>query len=199
MTAGKNQAQPVVFKAEILKTVFCIGHLRRTRLRFEMPREFVLRCIESCASTQSVNGFESSCRNQPWSRVVGYTIPRPQAEGSRKGFVHRLLGKIEITEQADQSCQDSSRIPAIKRVEQFAYSVLVLLGGTLRHRRLGYDALGHEEDLSKPAIPNQFRMADQIKLRGLNSFMRSVEVYRGAIRKFPPDFPFWTAPKAPSS
>ncbi|MGA9738555.1 MAG: hypothetical protein WBQ35_21450, partial [Candidatus Sulfotelmatobacter sp.] len=66
---------------------------------------------------------------------------------SRKGFVHRLLGKIKITEQADQSCQDSSRIHAIKRVEQFAY----LLAGTR-----GHDTLGHEDDLSKPATPNQF-------------------------------------------
>src|SRR5215469_18963956 len=48
----------------------------------------------------------------------------------------------QITEQADQSCQDSSRIHAIKGVEQFAY----LLGGTL----------GHDNDLSKPATPNQF-------------------------------------------
>jgi hypothetical protein len=56
--------------------------------------------------------------------------------------VHRLLGKIKITEQADQSCQDSSRIHAIKGVEQFAY----LLGATL----------GHDDDRSKPATPNQF-------------------------------------------
>src|SRR5258708_26470630 len=61
---------------------------------------------------------------------------------SRKGFVHRLLGKIKITEQADQSCQDSSRIHAIKGVEQISY----LLGGTL----------GHDDDLNKPATPNQF-------------------------------------------
>src|SRR5439155_24299153 len=58
---------------------------------------------------------------------------------SRKGFVHRLLGEIKITEQANQSCQDSSRIHAIKGVEQFAY----LLGGTL----------GHDDDLSKLAAP----------------------------------------------
>src|SRR5229473_3824700 len=90
-------------------------------------------------------------RNQPWSRVAGYSTPRPQAQRSRKGFVHRLLGKIKITEQADQSCQDSSRIHAIKGVEQFAYLVTYLLGGTL-----GHDTLGHDDDLSKPATPNQF-------------------------------------------
>ena len=59
---------------------------------------------------------------------------------------HRLLGKIKITEQADQSCQDSSRIHAIKGVEQSAYLLMYLLWGTL----------GHDDDRSKPATPNQF-------------------------------------------
>src|SRR5262245_48298903 len=137
MTARKNQAQPIVLKA-----VLFIGPFRRTPLRFEISHELVLRRIKSCPSTQSVNGFESGCRNQPWSRVAGYSTPRPQAQRSRKGFVHRLLGKIKITEQADQSCQNSSRIHAIKGVEQLAY----LFGRTL----------GHDDDLSKPATPNQF-------------------------------------------
>src|SRR6266852_1967257 len=137
MTAGKNQAQPI-----ILKAVLFIGPFRRTPLRFEISDELVLRRIKSCPSTQSINGFESGRRNQPWSRVAGYTTPRPQAQRSRKGFMHRLLGKIKITEQANQSCQDPSRIHAIKGVEQFAY----LLRGTLRH----------DDDFSKPATPNQF-------------------------------------------
>src|SRR5712692_8377274 len=148
MTAGKNQAQPVifkaiVFKAIILKAVLFIGPFRRTPLRFEIAHELVLRRIKSCPSTQSIHGFESGGRNQPWSRAAGYATFRPQAQRSRKGFVHRLLGKIKITEQADQSCQDSSRIHAIKGVEQFAYLVTYLLGGTL----------GHDDDLSKPSCP----------------------------------------------
>src|SRR5204863_1284852 len=109
----------------------------------EISRELVLRRIKSCPSTQSINGFESGRRNQPWSRVAGYSTLRPQAQRSRKGFVHRLLGKIKITEQADKSCQDSSRIHAIKGVEQFAYR----LGGTL----------GHDDDRSKPANPESIR------------------------------------------
>src|SRR5277367_1467372 len=111
-----------------------------------MMRELVLRPIESCPSAQSINGFESRRRNQPWPRLAGYSTRRPKAQRSRKGFVHRLFGKIKITEQADQSCQDSSRIHAINGVEQFAYLVTCLLGG----------AHGHDDDLSKPAAPNQF-------------------------------------------
>src|SRR6202051_2030294 len=142
MTAGKNQAQPIILQPIILKAVLFIGPFRRTALRFEILHELVLGRVKSCPSTQSINGFESGRRNQPWSRVAGSSTPRPQAQRSRKGFVHRLLGKIKITEQADQSCQDSSRLHAIKGVEQFAY----LLSG----------ALGHDDDLSKPATPNQF-------------------------------------------
>src|ERR1700727_612895 len=137
MTAGKNQAHTI-----ILKAVLFIGPFRRTPVRFEISHELVLRRIPSCPSTQSINGFEAGRRNQPWSRGAGYSTSRPQAQPSRKGFVHRLLSKIKITEQADQSCQDSSRIHAIKGVEQFAY----LLRGTL----------GHDDDCSKPATPNQF-------------------------------------------
>src|ERR1700723_287403 len=139
MTAGKNQAQPIILQAVLF--IF-IGAFRRTPLRFEIAHELVLGRIKSCPSKQSINGFESGRRNQPWSRVSGYSPPRPQAQRSRKGFVHRLLGKIKITEQADQSCQDSSRLHAIKAVEQFAY----VLARTL----------GHDDDLSKPATRNQF-------------------------------------------
>src|SRR4029077_2849696 len=151
MTAGKDQAQPIIFERVILKAALLAGPFRRARLRFEIAHELVLRRIESCASPQSVNGFESGRRNQPWSRVAGYSAVRPQAQRSRKGFVHRLLRKIKITEQADQGCQDSSRIHAIKGVEQFAYLVMFLLGGML-----GYDTLGHVHDLSKPPAANQF-------------------------------------------
>src|SRR3989454_6833353 len=142
MTAGKNQAQPIILKGVILKPALfiLIEPFRRTPLRFEISHELVLRRIKSCPSTQSINGFESGRRNQPWSRVAGYSTPRPQAQRSRKGFVHRLLGKIKITELADQSCEDSSRIHAIKGVEQFAYLLIYLLRGTL----------GHDADLSKP-------------------------------------------------
>src|SRR6516164_3188942 len=137
MTARKNQAQSVVLQA-----VLFMGSFRRAPLRFEISHELVLRRIKSCPAAQSVNGFESGRRNQPGPGVAGYSTARPQAQRSRKRFVHRLLGKIKITEQANQSCQDSSRIRAIKRVEQFAY----LLGGTL----------GHDDDLSRPATSNQF-------------------------------------------
>src|SRR5258707_10865229 len=154
MTASKNQTQAIIFKA-ILKAVLFIGHFRRTHLRFEISRELVLRRIKSGPSTQSINGFESGRRNQPWSRCAGYPTLRPKAQRRCKGFVHRLLGKIKITEQADQSCQDSSRLHAIQGDEQVAYLVTCLLVGML----------GHDYELSKPATPNQFGNPGLLRMR----------------------------------
>src|SRR6266446_6115599 len=96
MTARKNQPQPIILKGVILKAAPFLGPFRRTRLRFEISHELVLRRIKSCPSTQSINGFESGRRNQPWSRVPGHSTLWPQAQRSRKGFVHRLFGKIKI-------------------------------------------------------------------------------------------------------
>ncbi|MDX6612914.1 MAG: hypothetical protein QOD75_2100, partial [Blastocatellia bacterium] len=65
MTARKNQTQAIIlngiFKA-IVKAVLFIGLFRRIHLRFEIVREFVLRRVEPCSSTQSVNGFEAGRR-----------------------------------------------------------------------------------------------------------------------------------------
>src|SRR5207237_512846 len=84
MTACKDQAQPIILEAVLFIRLFC-----RTGLRFEISHELVLRRIKSCPPTQSINGFESGRRDQPWPRVAGYSSRRLQAQCSRKGFVHR--------------------------------------------------------------------------------------------------------------
>src|ERR1700677_4806848 len=115
MTAGKNQAQPIVFN-RVLKAIHLIGPSRRTPLRFEMAHELILRRIESCPSTQSIYGFESGRRNQPWTRVAGYPTPRPQAQRSRESFVHGLFGDIQISEQARQRSKNPARFGPVKRL-----------------------------------------------------------------------------------
>src|SRR3954466_1526871 len=103
MAAGKDQSQTVVLKALLF-----VGSFRRTRLRFEMSREVVLRGIKSRPASQGIDGFEARGRNQPWARARGCPTASPGTQRGRKGLVHRLLGKIEITEQADQGCEDPS-------------------------------------------------------------------------------------------
>ena len=114
----------------------CTGDFESTEEAFCCPDFRVTTCALCFDLPASIHRL---------NRAVEINTPQPQAQRSRKGFVHRLLGKIKISEQADQSGQDSSRIHAIKGVEQFAY----LLGGTFEH----------DDDLSKPATPNQFGKA----------------------------------------
>ena len=149
MTAGENQAQPVIFEAPIFEAVIYfifIRPFRRTRLRFEVLHQLVLRRVKSCASTESINGFEWRRRNQPWSRVAGYST----SLAKRSAQPQRLCGiassvSIKITEQADQSCQDSSLNRRDKESRAIAYLVTYLLGGTF----------GHGDDVSRATTPNQ--------------------------------------------
>jgi len=126
MTARKNQAQPI-----ILKAVLFLGLFRRTPLRFEILHELILRRIESRSSPQSINGLESGRRNQPGSRVAGYSATRPRVQSSRKSFVHGLFGEINISEQANQRSKNPAGFGSVKRLYGFAQ----LFGNILRHAR----------------------------------------------------------------
>ena len=65
-------------------------------------------------------------RGLPGIPVCGHRLQR-----SRKGFVHRLLGKIKITEQAHQRRQDSARFRPVKSLNGLAE----LFGHRRRHLR----------------------------------------------------------------
>src|SRR5271155_5002796 len=149
MAAGKDETQAVILDFLIL--VRRLPHARFAYARLEIECEIFLRAVEACPPAHSVYSFEACGGNEPGPRFTRYAGLRPRVQSSGKGLVHRLLGNIKITEQTDQSCQDSSRIHAIKGVEQFAY----LLGGTL----------GHDEDLSKPSYPESiWQTADRCKV-----------------------------------
>src|SRR5260370_5542741 len=115
MTARKNQAQPIVLKA-----VLFIGPFRRTTLRFEISRELVLRRIKSCPSTQSINGFESGRRNQPWSRPVRNTSLRPGLQSGGECLMHGLFGEIQISEKAHERRQNPAGFRSLKSLNGLA-------------------------------------------------------------------------------
>ena len=137
MAAGKNQAQPVVLEA-----VLFIGASAEL----------------DCASRYRTS---SSCdaSNLARRRRVSMALNRAVEINHGRGLPGTPLAGHALSAAAKASCIASSarskspskrirvarirpRIHAIKGVEQFAY----LLGGML----------GHDDDLSKPATPNQF-------------------------------------------
>jgi len=137
MTARKNQAQPI-----ILKAVLVIGPFRRFRLRFEISHQLVLDASNLARRRRVSMALNRAVEINHGRGLPGIPLFGHRLSAVAKASCIRLLGKIKITEQADQSCQDSSRIHAIKRVEQF---------GICSMERSDMNA-----DLSKPATSNQF-------------------------------------------
>ncbi len=63
--------------------------------------------IERRAATQPIDSAEASGRHQPRARIGRHPVKRPSLDGCRKRVVQRLLGEVEITEEADERGKDT--------------------------------------------------------------------------------------------
>ncbi len=116
MAAGKNQPQPVVLQAFVLIGRAC--RASRVPLRFEMPRQIVLRRIKPRAPPQRIDRLESRRRNQPRPRILRNARLRPSLQRNRKRFMHRLFGQIEIAQQTHQGRQHPPRLRPVKCLDR---------------------------------------------------------------------------------
>ena len=57
--------------------------------------------VESGAPANCVDGLETAGRHEPGARIGGHTIARPLLQSRPESVVQRLLGDIEVAEQAD--------------------------------------------------------------------------------------------------
>ena len=64
--------------------------------------------------------------------LVGHAVARPLLDGGGERVVQRLLGEIEIAEQADQRGEDAARLGAIDGVHHLAHAIVV----TVAHRQI---------------------------------------------------------------
>jgi hypothetical protein len=69
-------------------------------------------------STQPVDGFEPAGRDQPRARIGGCALGRPLFDGRGERILQRLLGEIEVAEEADQGREDAARLRAIDRLDR---------------------------------------------------------------------------------
>jgi hypothetical protein len=91
--------------------------------------------------TQVVDGLEAPGGDQPGTRVVRHTALRPLLDRTAKRLVQRLLGQVEITQQADQGGEHAARLLAVKALDQ--------LGDRWRYRH----ALLLNERIRCPILP----------------------------------------------
>ncbi|MCY1182860.1 hypothetical protein D9M73_234390 [compost metagenome] len=113
MAAGEDQPQAIV-----LQVILC--HVRRLK-GFQGVCQTGLGDIETGATAQAIDRLEAAGGHQPGPRAGRHAIALPALHRNEEGFMQGLLGQVEITEQADQSRQDSPRILAINGLHLLTY------------------------------------------------------------------------------
>src|SRR6267143_321048 len=106
VAAGEDEAQPVVGDGVILG--FC-----------KLLRHVYLIADLATALAHPVDRLESARRNQPRARVRRCPFDRPALERRRERILKRLLGEIEVAEQADQGGEDAAGFRAVDRLERY--------------------------------------------------------------------------------
>ena len=67
---------------------------------------------------QPVDRFESACRDEPRARIRRHAFERPTLDRRRERILQRLLGEIEVAEEADQGGKDASGLGAVNRLDR---------------------------------------------------------------------------------
>src|SRR6185312_1054566 len=108
MAASKDETQPVVAERLIVRI---LGHRRNVRLG---ARYLALENIgaKDSIAADAIDRFVAARPDQPRARIGRHACRRPLLDGGREGLLPRLFGQIEIAEQADQCCKNTTRLPA---------------------------------------------------------------------------------------
>ena len=105
MATGENQPQTIV--GDVI--VFRVGELERhVRLTRDFP----------AALAQPVDRLESARGDEPRARIRWSTLDRPALERRGERVLKRLLGEIEVAEQADQGCENAAGFGAVDRLDR---------------------------------------------------------------------------------
>ena len=140
MAASEDQAQPVVDEGvHTGRTVgACIG-VDRSELGFDcgFTAEQLLLLGEDLAPAESVDRPVAGRRRDPCTGVLRHAPVWPRLQGGDERFLDRLLGEIEVAEDADQ-CGDGAPLfvpeqalddgPSVRVRRQGARSPPVSLG-----------------------------------------------------------------------
>ena len=117
MAAREHQPQPIVL--DFVR----IPRRRVAGLGGEPLGELALRRIEPRPPAQHVDGLEAAGGDEPCARVGGLPVAGPSLGRRGERVVQRLLGEIEVAEQADQRGEHAARVGAVDRFDSLAHPV----------------------------------------------------------------------------
>ena len=112
MTAGEDQAQPVVRDGAVVHLVHLVLLVRR-RERLELLH----LVLEPASPAEAVDRLVPRGGRDPRGRVARQATARPDLEGDEEGVLHRLLGEVEVAEHADERRDRPSRLVSEQAVD----------------------------------------------------------------------------------
>ena len=118
VAAGEDQPQPVVLDALVVP----LGAAPAARPRAARRRPSS-EASNRARRRMRVDRLEAAGRNQPGARVGRHALARPLLDRRGERVVQRLLGEVEVAEQADQRGEDAARLGAVDRLDRLARAV----------------------------------------------------------------------------
>ena len=115
VAAGEDQAQPVVRDALFVPLFLVLGVV------VDLGSERRQRGVEPGAPANAVDGLEPAGRHQPGPGVGRYAILCPLFQRGGECIVQRVLGEVEVAEQANEGGEDTARLGLVDLVHQPAH------------------------------------------------------------------------------
>ena len=124
MAAGEDEAQPIVLHDVLLDRP--VGGRRHAALRASRRSA----SSPSDASNRAPAPIRSIALKRPAETsqvrgLAGHAVPRPLLHGRGEGVVQRLLGEIEVAEEADERRENAAGLGSVDRVHRVAHARLL--------------------------------------------------------------------------
>jgi hypothetical protein len=107
MAAGEDQPQHVVIENARIRRIVARG-----RIEFELMRERLLLATERDVAADAIDRLVAPDTDQPRAGIMRRLFLGPTLQRDRKGVLQRVLGEIEIADEADQRGERSPRLGA---------------------------------------------------------------------------------------
>jgi hypothetical protein len=111
MATGEEQLEPLIRDRRLIDLI----HLVLDGLR---QVEQCGRGGEPALAADVVDRSVARRRQQPGTRVGGRAVARPALGGDRERLLDRLLGEVEVAEEADQADEDTAPLVAEDLLER---------------------------------------------------------------------------------
>jgi hypothetical protein len=77
----------------------------------------LLGAVETLSAAQGIDSPQAPGADEPRAWTVGHSVSRPLQDGGAERLLQRLLGEVEIAEEAHEGREDSTRLGAVDEIQ----------------------------------------------------------------------------------